>query len=134
MQDFVSQIRNLAFGENTLALRLVNASLREALPDLRAGYANRIRCACGARSAVQRKGWRLQKEQARDCVPVLFELTKKMPLSFQLNNVFFIYNLRFVALLRHTILIFRKIPSSVKDQWQNLQHYYTRLCLRFCHL
>ena len=40
MQDFVSQIRNLAFGENTLALRLVNASLREALPDLRAGYAN----------------------------------------------------------------------------------------------
>ena len=61
-------------------------------------------------------------------------LTKKMPLSFQLNNVFFIYNLRFVALLRHTILIFRKIPSSVKDQRQNLQHYYTRLCLRFCHL
>ena len=42
MQDFVSQIRNLAFGENTLALRLVNASLREALPDLRVGYANRI--------------------------------------------------------------------------------------------
>jgi hypothetical protein len=29
--------RNLAFGENTLALRLVSQ-----LPDLRAGYANRI--------------------------------------------------------------------------------------------
>ena len=53
MQDFVSQIRNLAFGENTLALRLVNASLREALPDLRAGYANRIRCARGARSPIR---------------------------------------------------------------------------------
>ncbi len=47
------QFRNLAFGENTLALRLVNASLREALPDLRAGYANRIRCACGARSPIR---------------------------------------------------------------------------------
>ena len=33
MQDFVSQIRNLAFGENTLALRLENVSLREPLSD-----------------------------------------------------------------------------------------------------
>ena len=31
---------NLAFGENTLALRLENVSLREPLSDLRAGYAN----------------------------------------------------------------------------------------------
>ena len=33
---------NLAFGENTLALRLENVSLREPLSDLRAGYANPI--------------------------------------------------------------------------------------------
>ena len=40
--------RNLAFGENTLALRLENVSLREPLSDLRAGYVNRISCARGA--------------------------------------------------------------------------------------
>ena len=32
--------RNLAFGENTLALRLENVLLRKPLSDLRAGYAN----------------------------------------------------------------------------------------------
>jgi hypothetical protein len=40
--------RNLAFGENTLALRLENVLLRKPLSDLRAGYANRISCARGA--------------------------------------------------------------------------------------
>ena len=33
---------NLAFGENTLALRLENVLLRKQLSDLRAGYANPI--------------------------------------------------------------------------------------------
>ena len=45
--------RNLACGENSHALRLANASLRESLVDLRAANANRIRCAFGARSRVR---------------------------------------------------------------------------------
>ena len=45
--------RNLACGENSHALRLANASLRESLADLRAANANRIRCAFGARSRVR---------------------------------------------------------------------------------
>jgi len=39
--------RYFAFGEYTLALRLVSE-----LPDLRAGYANRILCADGAQNTI----------------------------------------------------------------------------------
>ena len=66
MQDFVPQFRNLAFGENTLALRLENASLRESLSDGCAANANRIRCARGARSPSSMKGESTGKKDACD--------------------------------------------------------------------
>ena len=49
---------NLACGENTLALRLENVSLREPLSDLRAGYANPI-----VRSAHEMGSRRVSKKR-----------------------------------------------------------------------
>ena len=55
---------NLAFGENILALRLENASLRESLSDLRAGYANPFRALCARKHPNTRES-RLWREFAR---------------------------------------------------------------------
>ena len=65
--------RNLAFGENTLALRLENVLLRKPLSDLRAGYANRILLRPkGAQSTIRCEGGTSKKN--RHAIACLFFL------------------------------------------------------------
>ena len=63
---------NLAEGENILALRLVSK-----LPDLRAGYANPARRACGSTRRVRFLVWGDRKRTGTSFeVPVLFLVTR----------------------------------------------------------
>ena len=64
---------NLAFGENSRALRLENASLRESLSDLRAANANPI-----VRRAHEMGSRRVDRKRTGTSfeVPVLFLVTR----------------------------------------------------------
>ena len=68
---------NLAFGENSRALRLENASLRESLSDLRAANANPARRAYGSTRRVRFLVWGGNTKSTDAIASVLFVLVTR---------------------------------------------------------